>query len=219
WTTTEAFVTVRPSSAAQETQQETQQEIHLQEGKGWFGAVNGATGTTIHCTLRWHASVDVQLICDMPACATSPTSVWRSWDAGDPLLLWRRVVARPATTKTPSKKTSPRKSSTVQSKPVAQTRPPTPTSTGGTGHPDPWLPVPGHPSYGMSDFAGDPFFGYFGVCTWYAWYRHQSEPLLRMGNAASWPFVASHFGLRVGSTPVVGATAVFQAGVAGAGGR
>ena len=81
-----------------------------------------------------------------------------------------------------------------------------------------WTPVPGHPSYGMSDFKGDPNAGYFGVCTWYAWYRHQSEPLLRLGMAGSWARNAPGHGLAVGSAPRVGATAVFQPGVQGAGG-
>lgn len=81
-----------------------------------------------------------------------------------------------------------------------------------------WVPVPGHPGYGMSDFAGDPWSAYFGYCTWYAWYRHQDEPLLRMGNAAAWAWNAAKFGLRTGSMPVVGATVVFQPGVEGAGG-
>lgn len=93
---------------------------------------------------------------------------------------------------------------------------------GGTGTPpggiSPWAPVPGHPSYAMGDYAGDPWSGYFGVCTWYAAYRHQDEPLMRLGNAASWAYTASGYGLRVGSAPAVGATAVFQPGVEGAGG-
>ena len=74
----------------------------------------------------------------------------------------------------------------------------------------------GHPSYGMSDFAGDPYSGYFGYCTWYAWYRHQNEPLMQLGNAASWAWNAPRFGLHTGSTPAVGATVVFQPGVQGA---
>ena len=68
----------------------------------------------------------------------------------------------------------------------------------------------------MSDFAGDPWHAYFGYCTWWAWYRHQGEPLLKMGNAASWPSRAPAYGLHVGTRPVVGATAIFQPGVEGA---
>jgi surface antigen len=70
----------------------------------------------------------------------------------------------------------------------------------------------------MGDFAGDPYSGAYGTCTWYAWYRHQGEPLMRLGNAWQWAGAASGFGLSAGSAPVVGATAVFAPGVQGAGG-
>jgi len=79
----------------------------------------------------------------------------------------------------------------------------------------PWV-YTGHPAYGMSDFAGDPYGGYFGNCTWYAWYRHQNEPLMQLGNAAQWAYNARAHGLTVTSTPVVGSTVVFQPGVQGA---
>jgi surface antigen len=68
----------------------------------------------------------------------------------------------------------------------------------------------------MSDFQGDPYRGYFGVCTWYAWYRNQNLPLLQLGNAAAWPANARRFGLRVSSQPVVGAAVAFSPGVQGA---
>src|SRR5579884_1393123 len=79
-----------------------------------------------------------------------------------------------------------------------------------------WTPVPGHPSYGMHDFAGDPYASSFGVCTWYAWYRHRSLPLMRLGDASAWPGNARRFGLRVSVRPVTGATVVFAPGVQGA---
>jgi surface antigen len=72
------------------------------------------------------------------------------------------------------------------------------------------------PAYAMSDFRGDPYHSYFGACTWYAWYRHQNEPLMRLGMAYQWPSRAPAFGLRVGRVPVVGATVVFAPGVQGA---
>lgn len=86
---------------------------------------------------------------------------------------------------------------------------------GGIG---PWTPPPGLFAYRMSDFRGDPYSGYFGACTWYAWYRHQNEPLMQLGMAAQWAYNAPRFGLRTGYSPVVGATAVFQPGVQGASG-
>jgi surface antigen len=74
----------------------------------------------------------------------------------------------------------------------------------------------GHAAYAMSDFAGDPYSGSFGSCTWYAWYRQQGEPLMQLGNAADWAYNAAAHGLTTGSQPEVGATAVFQGGVQGA---
>lgn len=79
-----------------------------------------------------------------------------------------------------------------------------------------WTPVPGHPSYAMRDFAGDPNSGIFGQCTWYAWFRHRALPLLKLGNAGSWPANARRLGLRVRSWPVRGATVIFAPGVQGA---
>jgi hypothetical protein len=74
----------------------------------------------------------------------------------------------------------------------------------------------GHPAYGMRDFRGDPYGAFFGTCTWYAWFRHSNEPLMRLGSAGQWAYRAGAFGLRTGSTPRVGATVVFQGGVQGA---
>ncbi|HLJ80346.1 MAG TPA: CHAP domain-containing protein [Ktedonobacterales bacterium] len=76
----------------------------------------------------------------------------------------------------------------------------------------------GIPAYSMRN-PGGAYSGYFGSCTWYAWYRHQNEPLMRLGNAAAWAWNAPRFGLRTGSTPVAGATVVFQPGVQGASGQ
>lgn len=81
----------------------------------------------------------------------------------------------------------------------------------------PWTPVSGHPTYSLGNFAGDAYSGAYGTCTWYAWYRRQGEPLMQLGNASQWAANAPSHGLRVGSAPVVGATAVFQPGVQGAG--
>ncbi len=66
----------------------------------------------------------------------------------------------------------------------------------------------------MHDFAGDPYSRYFGVCTWWAWYKHQDEGML--GYARDWLAHARARGYATGTTPQVGATAVFQPGVQGA---
>ncbi len=78
----------------------------------------------------------------------------------------------------------------------------------------PWT-YTGHPTYGMRN-PGGAYSGYFGTCTWYAWYRHQNEPLMQLGSAGQWAYNARSHGLRTGSVPVVGATVVFQGGVQGA---
>jgi hypothetical protein len=74
----------------------------------------------------------------------------------------------------------------------------------------------GHLTYGIRDFRGDPYGAYFGTCTWYAWFRHSNEPLMRLGSAGQWAWNARAHGLPTGSTPRVGATVVFQGGVQGA---
>ena len=79
-----------------------------------------------------------------------------------------------------------------------------------------WTPPPGHPAYSLPDFANDPNAAFYGSCTWYAAYRRADEPLVRLGDAAQWAWNATKFGLRVGATPAVGATVVFQPGVLGA---
>jgi surface antigen len=81
-----------------------------------------------------------------------------------------------------------------------------------------WASPPGHPSYALPEFTNDPNAAFYGTCTWYAQYRRPSEPLVRLGNAAQWAWNAPTFGLRTGTTPVVGATVVFQPGVLGASG-
>ncbi len=86
----------------------------------------------------------------------------------------------------------------------------------------PWPPtnaymqVPGHYAFAVSPNG---YYSWaFGQCTWWAQYKRQDENLTRMGNAEYWASGAASRGYRVGSTPVRGATVVFQPGVQGAGG-
>jgi surface antigen len=95
----------------------------------------------------------------------------------------------------------------------------TPPASGGPGGITPWTPVPGHPTYAMSDPTGDPYASQFGVCTWYAGFARPDEPLRQMGPANNWPTLAARYGLRTGSTPVAGATVYFAPGVQGSGGH
>jgi surface antigen len=89
-------------------------------------------------------------------------------------------------------------------------------SWGGSATWNAWTPVPGHPSYALSDFAGDPYSSVYGQCVWYAWYKHRYLPLLKMGNAGSWPARARSLGLRVSTWARTGATIIFMPGVQGA---
>ncbi|HKT37859.1 MAG TPA: CHAP domain-containing protein [Ktedonobacterales bacterium] len=79
-----------------------------------------------------------------------------------------------------------------------------------------WAKPAGYHAYSMSSHGWYP--SYFGWCTWYASYRKQSEPLMRLGNAAAWTKNAPRYGLHTGTRPAVGATVVFQPHVQGASG-
>lgn len=178
------------------------------------GAPHGVT----HCVTTWHVSPDGSLISDAPSWVPNPTGDWPVL-AGDTQTTPLRVLSsRFALAGTP------RHTTTVKIESVMVVRKLTPpatrqaatfyTSPGGIG---PWTPVPGHPSYTMSDFAGDPYSSEFGVCTWWAWYMRRDEPKLgTLGYASNWINAARAQGMSTGYTPVVGATVVFQPGVQGA---
>lgn len=169
--------------------------------------------TTTHCTTNWHVDANGTLISDDSTWAPNPSGEWPELDDAAPVPLPHTqvvVVTRHALKVTQHRSNTSRTGSAGASNGGAS------YSSGAYGA---WTPVPGHPSYGMSDFGGDPYSGSFGVCTWYAWYRHQSESaLMKLGMADSWARNAPSHGLSVGSSPRVGATAVFQPGVQGAGG-
>jgi len=198
------LIAVQNEIAAETTNQET---VALASG-----------GTTTHCTRSWHVDGEGYLISDTPAWVPNPGGNWPDPESLSSMQLTHAYAIRylPAPTQAVHKarRIAPQAYSNSVRTPPPPPPPVTPPPSGGY---NPWAPVPGHPGYAMSDFAGDPYSSYFGVCTWYAWYRHQNEPLMKMGNAASWAWNASKYGLRTGTTPVVGATAVFQPGVEGAG--
>ncbi len=184
-----------------------------QTGTGWFGLSDPSIGMTMHCTLKWRASDDGRVTSEMPGWVPDPTGEMPPTSDASDLVSHKKPVA---TVQLMVQKmvTKPKVMATV--KKAAPTAPAAPVASSGAYNA--WAPVPGHPSYAMSDFTGDAYASYFGVCTWYAWYRHQGEPLMQLGNAESWPANAPRHGLQVGSSPAVGATAVFQPGVEGAGG-
>lgn len=181
--------------------------------------VSGTNSVAItHCAGQWHVSADDRLISDAPTWVPNPTDAWPSADdaSATTLALYNTSL-----------KAANRMSVDVTLKPmhkvVTKVTPPKPqqnwapvaTAPGGVG---PWTPVPGHPSYGMSDFAGDPYSAEFGVCTWWAWYTRRDEPQLgTLGMARDWIANARARGMSTGYSPSVGATAVFQPGVQGAG--
>ncbi|HEX8731182.1 MAG TPA: CHAP domain-containing protein [Ktedonobacterales bacterium] len=185
------------------------------------GQPNGVT----HCATNWHVGANGRLISDVPSWVPNPTGEWpavseRVFSA--PLRASSLKLALAGTLH--SAPTAPIKSVhvTVIRKATTFSAPPAASATYSTASPGgigPWTPVPGHPSYGMSDFAGDPNSGEFGVCTWWAWYMRRDEPQLgRLGYAANWISAARALGMRTGYAPAVGATVVFQPGVQGASG-
>ena len=180
-------------------------------------AATAGSASTVHCTRKWYVDGAGHLISGMPSWVPNTAGAWPA-SAGLPARKMSRTVAVSHHATRARQRPVRLVAQVVSARAPAPVQPPVgqPTSTGG-GY-NAWAPVPGHPGYAMSDFAGDPWHSYFGVCTWYAWYRHQSEPLMRLGNAAQWAYNAGSYGLRTGSTPAVGATAVFQPGVEGAGG-
>jgi surface antigen len=179
----------------------------------------GATfgDTTVHCTRKWYVNSLGYIISETPNWVPDPTGAWPATaDIPDWLAHNHRQVdlKRPVAKPKPKPKPKP----PITSYQTLSYSGPSSTPTIPRGPYNPWAPVPGHPTYSMGDFAGDPYSAYFGYCTWYAWDRRQDEPLLKLGNAGAWAANAPRYGLRTGSTPVVGATAVFAPGVEGAGG-
>lgn len=190
-----------------------------------------ADGLLGHCTQAWHVDSQTNLVSDDSQWVPNPGGEWPASTVSDSFSYSRTdtLLALHAHHQTASTKPVAHISTQRLATQRPTTKSPQSTPTGGgtnggttnapvSGTPGAWTPVPGHPSYGMSDYAGDPWSQYFGYCTWYAWYRHQNEPLMQLGNASQWPWNAPSHGLHVGSTPVVGATVVFQPGVEGAGG-
>jgi surface antigen len=82
---------------------------------------------------------------------------------------------------------------------------------------DPFMYVPGHPAFGVSN-PTNYYAVAWGQCTWWAQWKRQDEYLAHMGNALYWLGGAAGRGYRTGGVPVAGATVVVQPGVQGAGG-
>jgi surface antigen len=177
-----------------------------------------------HCVTKWHVTAGGRLISDAPSWVPNPTGEWPA--ASDRALTTplRLVSSQMKLAGTPRHTAPSAKIETVMV--IRKKTPPAPmqaaapqtgtyyTSAGGIG---PWTPVPGHPTYSMSDFAGDPYSSEFGVCTWWAWYTRRDEPKLgTLGYASNWINAANAQGMRTGYAPAVGATVVFQPGVQGA---
>ena len=74
----------------------------------------------------------------------------------------------------------------------------------------------GFTSFGVTDFAGDPYGGSFGQCTWWAAHKRPDEMFWGIGDAWTWRDGAQARGYIVTDTPVPNATVVFQPNVQGA---
>ncbi len=185
-----------------------------------------------HCTSQWHISADGRLISDAAAWTPNPTGEWPALTdavtATAPLRATSPLLAHAAVARQSAKPVSrfvsvlvihtitPPPAPVVSHATASAAAPTFYTSPGGIG---PWTPVPGRPSYGVSDFAGDPNSYEFGVCTWWAWYTRRDEPQLgTLGVATNWISNARARGMSVGYAPAVGATVVFAPGVQGGGG-
>jgi surface antigen len=164
---------------------------------------------TRRCTTKWYLDNRGNIITDDPnwVPALSPA------DTSEAALTWPHdfpgtVSGRARLYAPPLPKPAPVQHSQPVVRPLVQIV---------SGPYDLWTPPPGHPAYALPEYANDPNAGYYGTCTWYAEYRRPDEPLARLGGAAQWAWNATAYGLRVGTTPAVGATVVFQQGVLGAG--
>lgn len=192
------------------------------------GRAYGVTDQAMtRCTSHWRIDSSMRLLSNDAAWTPNPTG---EWPVANDLLTFERTAHQTAIQSHTLKAVVHRKATinlrtTTYARPVSTTAAVSSATggtsggtTGSTGGYNPWAPVPGHPTYSMGDFAGDPYASSFGVCTWYAWYRHQSEPLASFGSAINWVSAARNHGLSVGSQPAAGATVVFSPGVEGAGG-
>jgi surface antigen len=101
----------------------------------------------------------------------------------------------------------------VKLKPTPPPAPPPGTPSGPYSN---WTPPPGYQSFAVTDFAGDPWAGSFGQCTWWAHYKRPDEDLAGMGDAWNWANAARSRGYTVTSTPAANSTIVFAPGVQGA---
>jgi CHAP domain-containing protein len=192
--------------------------------------VTGANSVAItHCANQWHMTTDGHLVSDAPTWVPNPTGAWPVLDNSDAttLALFSQSLSATSLDKalTPvALKLRTASASAANSAPPARHRPsspPPPPAPAGYGPPpggvSPWVPVPGHPTYTFHDFAGDPYAGEYGVCTWWAWYMRRDEPLATLGMARDWIANARARGLPTGYAPRVGATVVFSPYVQGAG--
>ena len=129
----------------------------------------------------------------LAACAAAPADMRASVLAAAQARRARAAVAASTITLVTRHIPRARPAAPAPAQPVAPPTgaPVTPPASGGSGAPPggitPWTPVPGHPTYGMSDPAGDPYASQFGVCTWYAGFARPDEPLRQMGPANNWP--------------------------------
>jgi surface antigen len=94
--------------------------------------------------------------------------------------------------------------------------PPTQPSGTPSGPYSSWTPPPGYTSFAVKDFAGDPWAGSFGQCTWWAHYKRPDENFAGMGDAWNWANAARSRGYTVTTTPAPNSTIVFAPGVQGA---
>ena len=192
----------------------TSSQAHAQTSRTWLTVTRSSlcriwvTPTTFnrHCTANWYMDRRGNIISGDPNWVpVAPVS-----DPLDVALAWPHYMPHPVQ----KKSVAPRLAVVYHKSAAAPSV--QMTASVASGKYGLWTPPPGHPAYALADYAGDPNASYYGTCTWYAQYRRLDERLMDLGNAAQWAYNAPSHGLRVGTTPVVGATVVFQPGVFGA---
>ena len=88
---------------------------------------------------------------------------------------------------------------------------------------DPLMQVPGHPAHKVTPPTNGFYCWSFGDCTWWAQWKRQDQNLITIAEKRDWAYardwadVAAIRGYKVGETPRVRATVVFQPGLDGVG--
>lgn len=196
---------------------------------GSLGGMSGSADTP-NPTLAWQAQVGVVPVLGgggaaAPGVNAPGTASQAPVNAPAPTVQPSPTVAQPAATTPPAPKATAAPAKPATPKPATpKPATPKPASTILPAPVKPWPPtypwmsVPGHRPYAVTEPPNDPYRVAFGQCTWWAQHERRDQNLRGMGNARYWASGARARGYRVGTTPATNATVVVQPGYQGAGG-